>query len=287
VFVLTLLLIATVMVTRSDASARPVQPSILVVGDSLISQATPALVALEPPGVGVRVASGLGTAPCDWVHGYRDILSHHQSSFSAALRHDHPDVVVLAFSGNPGLSGTSAGCVNASGPYTLSDLLTSYRQAMIEMGRQATAAGATVYLDATPARNPANPIGPRQDASGMVQYGFNGVPGLNELFLSLASSPLGLADHWFYDPTGAAALGGQPIGTAEATDVVMRWELNLPCQSVPTVSCPLDGSVRVRAGGTDAIHLDSGGAGATVLARALEYRPCRAVTQSRLAPLAR
>ena len=287
VVVLTLLLAGLVIVTPTDASAGRAEVAILVVGDSLMVQAAPALTALEPPGVSVRVASGLGTAPCDWVHGYRDISSHRLSSFSAVLRHDQPDEVVLAFSGNPGLSGAAAGCVDASGPYTLSDLLASYRQAIIEMGRQATAAGAAVYLDATPARNPTNPIGPHRGPSQMVQDGFNGVPELNELFLSLAASPLGVADHWSYDPTGAAALGGQPIGTAGTTDVVMRWELNLPCRSVPTISCPTDGSVRVRAGGTDAIHLDPDGAGAAVLARGLEYRPCRALMQSRVAPPAR
>jgi len=45
----------------------------------------------------------------------------------------------------------SPGCVAASGPYTLLDLLGSYRQAIIEMGSQATATGATFYLAASPA----------------------------------------------------------------------------------------------------------------------------------------
>jgi hypothetical protein len=143
------------------------------------------------------------------------------------------------------------------------------------MALQATASGAAVYLEASPARNPATTPGSFR-SGGVAEYGFNGVPQLNQLLLSLAHSPMGLVDHWHYDNTAAANLSGHAV-TADQTS--FEWQLHLACTTQNTKNC-VKGVVGVRAGGTDAIHLDRSGAGARRLAQGIESAPLRDFTSS-------
>jgi hypothetical protein len=177
-------------VTRVDASASRSRPTLLVVG-SIVAQAATDLVALKPSGVTVWVASGLGSALCDWTNGYRDPFTHQYKSFSSELAVHDPSAVAIAFSGNPGLSGPAHGCVNANTRYTLDALVASYSQAITQMAIQASATGAAVYLDAVVARNPATALGVYGGTSAAQDYGFNGAPQLNDLLLSLSSGPAG------------------------------------------------------------------------------------------------
>ena len=159
-------------------------------------------------------------------------------SYRLAVRSQHPRVVVLAFTGNPGIS--PAACIKeATADYRLSDILSAYRVALQAMGSFATRSGSRVVLSATPARNPDVPEG-WVDQS---QHGYNGDPAFNTMMSELASS-----QGWTYDTGGAAAISGPGLG----------WTLFLPCPSATEVGC-VDGREQVRYGGSDAIHCDAPG----------------------------
>lgn len=235
---------------------------ILVVGDSLIVQATRALQSWNLPSVPIIAQGGLGSAPCDWETGYTDPLSGHHLKFSHVFQESQPAAVVFAFTGNPGLESNSNGCVNSSGRYSLPTLLASYKRALTKMAVYASEKGAQVYLSATPPRNPATPPGLYRGSEGILQYGFNGVPALNRLYQDMARSELGEKFHWIYDPYPA-----ESVSTSS-----LAWRLNERCMPWDAGGCR-GGVVQVRAGGLDAIHLDTKGAGAILYAIGLAQMP--------------
>lgn len=228
--------------------------TVLVVGDSLVVAATPDLYAESSGLAEVSVLAGLGASPCDMLSGYTqpEPLGGGELSYRSALEAAHPKAVVLAFTGNPGVSRHP--CVaNPSGDYTLGQLLDGYRSALTAMGAMAEAEGALVYLSAAPPRNPAVPEG----WQGSVQYGYNGDPEINSMLSDLAR-----AHGWIYDTSAAEAVSGPG----------MTWSLRLPCLPEDGGSCH-DGQVQVRVGGTDAIHHDAPGANGegTTSAGSLRY----------------
>jgi hypothetical protein len=235
---------------------------ILVIGDSLVAQATKALQSWNLPSVPIIAEGGLGSAPCDWEKGYIDPLSGHYLKFSDVFRTSKPVAVVFAFTGNPGLESHATGCVNSSGRYSLSMLLASYKRALTTMALYASDRGAQVYLSATPPRNPGTPPGLYRGSGRTPEYGFNGVPALNRLYQRMAQSALGLKFHWTYDPYPA-----EYVSTS-----ALAWRLYERCMPWDTGDC-VGGMVRVRAGGFDAIHLDTKGAGAILYAIGLTELP--------------
>ena len=162
---------------------------ILVVGDSLVEQASQDLQAWNVPGVPVVVENGLGSAPCDWAYGYTDPFTGRELLFSQLLSAVQPSAVVFAFTGNPGLS-THAGCADSSTRYTLASLLDSYRSTLTPMAVYAGEHGARVWFSASPPRNPATPPGTYVGGGGL-DYGFNGDVALNRLYRSMAESSHG------------------------------------------------------------------------------------------------
>jgi hypothetical protein len=239
--------------------------SVLVVGDSIVTQAETQTRSWAPPGSTVWAAGGPGSAPCDWNAGYRDPFTGTWYQFSRLVDRYHPGAVVLSFSGNPGLSGPAKGCVDGASHYSLAALVSSYQSALVSMARYATARGALVYFAGVPPRNPATPPGAYRGNGGSRQYGFNGVPRLNQLLVALAGSAEGRAGSWRYDPAAAEAV----------SDSSLRWHLTEPCAAwdVSAGHCDPAGQAQVRAGGYDAIHLDRAGAGATRFGMAIVCRP--------------
>jgi hypothetical protein len=250
------------VLTPSSAPEFNREGPILVVGDSLVLEATNALQSWNVPSVPIIADGGMGAAPCDWENGYTDPLSGHVAKFSNVFQKSQPAAVVFAFTGNPGLESGSIGCINSSGRYSLSTLLTSYERALTAMARYASDHDAQVYLSASPPRNPLTPAGAYTGSGGKQEYGFNGVPALNRLYESIARSPLGRELHWVYDP-----LPAQYVSTSDLT-----WQLNEPCLPWDGVTCT-KGTVQVRAGGSDAIHLDTKGSGAILYAIGLVKMP--------------
>ncbi len=235
---------------------------ILVVGDSLVVQATQALRSWNLPSTPIMPEGGSGSAPCDWNTGYVDPISGDHLKFSTTFQRIHPAAVVFAFTGNPGLEPRITGCVNSSRNYTIAALLASYREALTEMATYASKHGAAVYLSATPPRNPATPAGTYLGSAGNKEYGFNGVPALNELYKSIARSKVGTSLHWTYDPYPA-----EYVSTKNLT-----WRMTERCRPWNAVVCA-QGVVEVRSGGLDAIHLDPGGSGAVLYAIGLVKLP--------------
>jgi hypothetical protein len=226
-----------------------------VVGDSVAAQSAEALIHLAPEGTTVSVdAVQAGTAPCDWNHGFTDPTDKQQQRFAKILYKVHPEVVAFVFTGNPGLSGPAAGCVDADRPYDLAQLLASYEPALVEMADKATSAGATVFFEAPPPRNPAVPVG--YDTQREENRGFNGSPGIASFYESLATKD---SRHWRYDDKAAVAVSSASLS----------WTLTLPCEAWDTKLC-MDGQVQIRIGGTDAVHLDEQGCGAVRFALGLE-----------------
>ena len=240
---------------------------ILVVGDSLVMQTTNALRSWAIPSVRIVADGGSGSAPCDWEKGYTDPYTGRYEKFSQLLQTIRPAAVVLAFTGNPGLGSIARGCVNASVHYTLSALLASYKRALTQMADEASAHGARVYFSASPPRNPATPAGAYTDGAKDPEYGFNGVPALNALYEALANSGRGQELHWTFDPYAA-----QYVSTSSLT-----WQLTERCLPWDGSMC-LNGSVQVRAGGFDAIHLDADGAGEALYAIGLVKMPLEQMT---------
>lgn len=241
--------------------------SVLVVGDSIVTQAESQTLFWAPPGSKVWVGGGPGSAPCDWNTGYRDPFSGTWFQFSRLVDRYHPAAVVLSFSGNPGMSGPGAGCVDGNTHYSLGALLASYQRALVSMARYATGHGALVYLAGSPPRNPRTAAGPYRGTGGSHEYGFNGVTRLNQLFVALAGSAEGRADRWHYDPAAAESV----------SDPSLQWHLTESCApwDLSSGNCGSSGQVRVRAGGYDAIHLDTAGAGATRYGMAVVRQPLR------------
>jgi hypothetical protein len=233
---------------------------ILVIGDSLVMQATNALESWNLPSIPIVAHGGLGSAPCDWENGYTDPLSGHYLKFSEVFQKVRPAAVVFAFTGNPGLQ--AKGCVDSGGRYPLSVLLATYQRSLAEMALYASDHGAQVYISATPPRNPATPPGAYRGSGGTMEYGFNGVPGLNRLYEAMAHSELGQKLHWNYDPYPA-----EYVSTSALT-----WRLNQRCLPWDSGECA-KGNVQVRAGGLNAIHLDAKGAGAVLYALGLVKMP--------------
>jgi hypothetical protein len=245
---------AALLASCSESQA-PRARSLLVVGDSVAAQSAEALIHLAPEGTTVSVdAVQAGTAPCDWNHGFTDPTDKQQQRFAKILYKVHPEVVAFVFTGNPGLSGPAAGCVDADRPYDLAQLLASYEPALVEMADKATSAGATVFFEAPPPRNPAVPVG--YDTQREENRGFNGSPGIASFYESLATKD---SRHWRYDDKAAVAVSSASLS----------WTLTLPCEAWDTKLC-MDGQVQIRIGGTDAVHLDEQGCGAVRFALGLE-----------------
>jgi hypothetical protein len=236
-------LVAAMLLSAACGSTHPVgggPVAVLVVGDSLVAAANADVVGLSPPGTRTATLAGIGASPCDLWAGYRatPTFGGEFLSFRATVRSERPKSVVLAFTGNPGLSAEA--CVtDATSAYRLSDLVSAYRTALSAMGTYASSMGARVYLSATPARNPGVPEG-WVDGS---QHGYNGDPAFNSMMSELSRS-----QGWTYDTGAAAAISGPSLG----------WTLYLPCQPAAGVGC-VDGHEQIRYGGADAIHCDAPG----------------------------
>jgi len=211
---------------------------VLVVGDSLVAAASSDVAGLSPPGTSTAALAGIGASPCDLWAGYKATPTGQVLSFRTTVRSERPRAVVLAFTGNPGISAKA--CIaDATGDYRLSDVVSAYRTALRSMGSFASAAGARVFLSATPARNPSVPEG-WVDGN---QQGYNGDPAFNSMMSELARS-----QGWTYDTGAAVAISGPGLG----------WTLYLPCQPTAGVAC-INGREQVRYGGPDAIHCDAPG----------------------------
>ncbi len=229
--------------------------SLLIVGDSVAAQAAAAMIHLAPEGTKVMVdAVQPGTAPCDWDHGFSVPNGPLFPNFSTILSDSHPTVVAFIFTGNPGLSGTGAGCVDATKPYDLSALLASYEPPLVDMATSAARSGALVYFEGPPPRNPAVPVG--YDVQRQINLGFQGSPALASFYENLAA---GNSHRWRYDDRAAIAV---------STDN-LAWMMSLPCKAWDAKQCR-DGRVRIRTGGDDAVHLDKEGCGAIRFALGLE-----------------
>jgi hypothetical protein len=228
--------------------------SLMIVGDSVAVQSSGALVHLAPEGIEVTVdATQGGSAPCDWNHGFVDPDNQESLSFASILSRVKPDAVVFMFTGNPGLSGMSAGCLDAKSDYTLGELLASYEPALTTMANKAVAGGAQVYFEAPPPRNPA--VAPGWDPATHSQLGYHGVPEIATLYQDLAAEQ---PRSWHYDDSAGRAVSSAGL-----------WAFTLPCQPWDTAFCT-HGQVEVRIGRKDTIHLDSPGCGAIRFALALE-----------------
>ena len=249
-------LVLSILVSSCSQTTSGRSASLLIVGDSVAAQAAEAMTHLAPEGTTVTVdAVQPGTAPCDWDHGFSLPNGKVFPSFPTILGDVHPTVVAFVFTGNPGLSGTGAGCVDATKPYDLSALLASYEQPLDDMATSAATSGATVIFEGPPPRNPAVPVG--YDAQQQANRGFQGSPAMISFYENLAST--GGSHRWHFDDRAAIA-----VSTANLT-----WMLSLPCKPWDARQCR-DGQVQVRTGGDDAVHLDKGGCGAIRFALGLE-----------------
>jgi hypothetical protein len=247
--------VLAVLPSSCSTSQGPRPRSLLVVGDSVAAQSAEALIHLAPEGTAVSVdAVKAGTAPCDWNHGFNEPRDNKFQSFAKILDKVHPEVVAFVFTGNPGLSGPAAGCLDADRPYDLAQLLASYEPALVEMADKATKAGAMVYFESSPPRNPAVPVG--YDPQKQENRGFNGTPGIASFYEGLATKD---SHHWRYDDKAAVAVSSASLS----------WMLTLPCEAWDVKRC-VDDQVQIRVGGTDAVHLDEEGCGAIRFALGLE-----------------
>jgi hypothetical protein len=251
----------TLWITWSTESAARTTVSsartpILVVGDSVVAQSAAALVDFAPPGVSVSVGAALGTAPCDWENGSIGPHPGEHDVYEQDLRLIHPRDVVLLFTGNPGLSGPSAGCLDPNKPYSLTGLLRSYRIVLDTMAKQASAIDATVYLERPPPRNPAVPTG--YDIATRANRGFQGVPAIAQMLEGIVASA-SAGERWIYADGGARAISGPGF-------VYEAW---MPCSNLLEERC-FDDEVLVRASNNDAIHLDPSGCGAILFSIGIE-----------------
>jgi hypothetical protein len=234
--------VAATLVTACGGPGTGAQgkPVVLVVGDSLVAAAASDLTGLAPPRASTVVLAGIGASPCDLWAGYRAsaLFGGGYLSFRAAISSERPTAVVLAFTGNPGLSAHA--CVREPATaYSLSEILSAYRQSLSAMGAFAAGRGVRVFLSASPARNPDVPEG----WVDSKQQGYNGDPAFNTMMSRLASS-----HGWQYTTDAAAAISGPGLG----------WTMYLPCQPATDMNC-IGGHEQVRYGGSDAIHCDAPG----------------------------
>ena len=88
------------------------------------------------------------------------------------------------------------------------------------------------------------------------------MPALNRLYQAMAQSPLGETLHWTYDPYPAQYVSSSTLA----------WHLKERCLPWDATECAT-GTVQVRAGDLDAIHLDTKGAGAILYAIGLVQMP--------------
>lgn len=217
---------------------------VLIVGDSLVAAARSDITGLSPTQADTMVLAGVGDSPCDLWSGYRASppFGDGYLSFRSTVVSERPSVVVLAFTGNPGVS-VHACITMPTAPYSLSEILSTYRRSLRAMGAFAAERGAKIFLSASPARNPGVPEG----WVHQVQEGYNGDPAFNVMMSGLASS-----EGWTYETAAAAAISGPGLG----------WTTYLPCQPAKGIDC-IDGRQRVRFGGPDAIHCDAPGSNGT------------------------
>jgi hypothetical protein len=143
------LVVVVVAVLASAVELRgylPVNPRVLVYGDSLVVEAQePFRQAARDEGahaVDLRIWSG--TAPCNWV-----------GDVPGAIRDFRPTVAVIAFSGN------RPACMDGRG-----DLMAAYREDVTTMVDQLVSAGVQVRLIEEPARE-TDPV----DAAGRTRLG--------------------------------------------------------------------------------------------------------------------
>jgi hypothetical protein len=252
-FLLALVVLPAAFLAACGSSSRSDAVRVLVLGDSIITQSTDAFLAFAPPGAAVSVAEGSGSAPCDWVHGYQDPFEQIHKSYRNTLAKVKPRYVVIMFSGNPGLSGPKAGCTDASGPYSASQLISSYRPALVAMAEQASAVHADVYFERPPPRNPTVPVG--YDSQTETDWGYQGLPVMALMLRSIAeSAPAG--DHWIYVEGGAAAVSRSSF----------TYEASVPCSFLFQRTHCVNDLVPARAGDHDAVHLDQDGCGAALFA---------------------
>ena len=155
---LTVVALVTLLASCSESQA-PRTRSLLVVGDSVATQSAQALIHLAPAGTTVTVDTVRpGTAPCDWNHGFTDPTDH-KYRFREGPRRGPPGSGRLRVYGEPRSVRDHCGLRRPNRPYDLAQLLASYEPALVEMADKATSAGATVYFEAPPPRNPAVPVG--------------------------------------------------------------------------------------------------------------------------------
>ncbi len=248
--------IALVLLLASCSNSPSPERSVLIVGDSVAAQASEPLIHLAPAGVSVTVdAVQPGTAPCDWDHGFSVPGGKKFPDFAAILGSVKPKDVVFVFTGNPGLSGPSAGCVDATSPYSLAELLTTYNKSLSEMAGEAVESGATVFFEAPPPRNPVVAVG--YDQVAKINRGFQGSPYIDIFYQSLVANSK--SSQWRYDDHAATSVSTPNL----------EWRLNLPCEPWDVKRCG-DGQVQVRVGGEDAVHLDEKGCGAVRFALGVE-----------------
>ncbi len=234
--------VAATLAVACDRSGTSVggRPVVLIVGDSLVAAAASDLTGLSPSRTDTVVLAGIGASPCDLWAGYRapPLFGGNYLSFQAAIGSERPAAVVLAFTGNPGLSAHA--CIpNPTTAYSLSEILSAYRRSFSAMGTFAAGRGARIFLSASPARNPSAPEG----WVNHKQQGYNGDPAFNAMMSGLASS-----HGWTYDTDAAAAVSAPGLG----------WTMYLPCGPSNDLHC-IDGHEQVRYGGSDAIHCDAPG----------------------------
>jgi hypothetical protein len=245
-----------ILISSCSPSHNPRRRSLLVVGDSVAAQAADPLVKLAPAGTTVSVDAVLpGSAPCDWAHGFTDPFEGGFHSFTDALHKVRPEKVVFMFTGNPGLSGSAGGCVDPNSAYTLSQLLATYQTSLTDMANQAVRSGATVYFEAPPPRNPQIPVG--YDSLDQENLGFQGAPEMVSFYRELVAAKD--SPRWRFEDS--AAIG---VSTPE-----LSWQMFLPCESWDSKLC-VNGEVQIRAGGIDAVHLDTTGCGAIRFALGIE-----------------
>ena len=99
------LMVAALAALLSSCSGSPSlrTRSLLVVGDSVATQAAEALIHLAPPGTTVSVDTVRpGTAPCDWNHGFTDPTDNKYESFNENPRRSSSGSGRLRLYGEPG-----------------------------------------------------------------------------------------------------------------------------------------------------------------------------------------
>ena len=236
---------------------------ILIVGDSLVVQATNALRSWNVPSVPIIADGGSGSAPCDWDNGYTDPYTGRSLEVLQPGADDQTRCRGLRVHGQSRPGVVRRGVRRRVGEV---HLVRPSRElparALSHMARDASAHGARVYFSASPPRNPITPAGAYTGADKTLEYGFNGVPALQRSVRVARRFCARSRPHWTFDPYAA-----QYVSTSGLT-----WQLTEKCLPWDASLC-LNGNVPVRAGGLDAIHLDDEGAGEALYAIGLMRMP--------------